>query len=72
MSAGYVWIMANISTKTAILILTFFKPTYDFLNFLLRQLMIERSKTCKWPISSCNFEMLSQILSDRMKILAIF
>lgn len=34
--------------------------------------MLESSEGCKRPVTSCHFEMLSQILSDRIKIFAVF
>ena len=71
MCTGHMRIMSNITTKTAISILTPFEPSDDFLYFLFGQFMIKCGKTGQRPIPTSDFKMFSQVLSDRMEVFTI-
>jgi hypothetical protein len=71
-SAGYMGIMHVVATEAAVLILAFNQPIDNLVNFGLFELMANGFETRKRPIGTCNLEMFSEILANKMQILAIF
>lgn len=71
MRAGHMRIMSSIAPEAAIRVLALFQPPNDFVNLFFWQLAVEGGKAGKGPVSTCDFEVLGEVLSDRVEVFAV-
>jgi len=71
MGAGHMRIMPSIAPEASVRILTLFQPSNDLVNLFFWQLTVEGGKAGKRPVSTCDFEVLSEVLSDRVEVFAV-
>ena len=63
--------MAGVASETTVLILAGDQPGDDFGLFLGREGMLEGGECGEGPVTSCYFQVFSQVLTDGVEIFAV-
>jgi hypothetical protein len=71
MGAEDMRVVSAVTPEAPIGVLAAYKPRDKFIEFLWRELMLEGGEAGERPVSPCHFQVLGEVLSDGVEILAV-